>query len=67
MKEERCPNPAAFRRFWPGRPADFVCKEHADDSLKVMESIGEYLVVTMIATDESCACSQGRVQTITTS
>lgn len=68
IKETKlCEKPAAFRRYWPGKEPDLVCKEHADDSRAIMEALGLKLALEPLQGNDwfdDCACTPGRVQRV---
>lgn len=42
---DKCTNVAAMKRYWPGKHPDLVCIEHAEDSKRVADVMGFYLVL----------------------
>ncbi len=71
--KNKCPNVAVVKRYWPGREPDRVCIEHAEDSKRIADAIGFYLVLEPLSydvnatiTDEilTCCCSPGFSQKI---
>ena len=64
-EKEKCPNVAAFRRYWPGRTPDLVCVEHADDTLAVSRALGSDIHMDPVEGGE-CSCSTGRLQRVVT-
>lgn len=59
-----CEVPAAFRRWWPGRPPDLVCPPHAEDSLKIAAVLDFELKLEPFEGEARCACSEGRVKEV---
>ncbi len=61
--EQRCPNVATHRRFWPGREPDLVCRDHQTDTLEILRACGVAATFEVVG-GGACACSAGRAQHI---
>lgn len=73
--EKKCERAVAFMRGWPGRPNDWVCAEHGEDTAKVAQALGFPDGIHLSRIDFSlsrevgapvpdCACTEGRLQEI---
>lgn len=73
--KDACEEFATIERFWPGQEPDFVCVDHAVDTVKVGEAIGYSIPLRLINGDRmiemlrdgeipKCSCSKGHVQEI---
>ena len=73
--KDMCEEPAVFERFWPGQDPDFVCVDHAVDTVKIGEAINCSVslrpitasrVIEMLQEGDVpvCGCSKGHVQEI---
>lgn len=67
---DRCPRPAAYKRWWPGREPDTVCLKHGDDSVRVANAMGFDVPIELLDAETAklsrCACSPGFSQTVVT-
>lgn len=66
-ENDKCPNIATVRRFWPGEEPDCVCAAHAEDSKRIADAMGFYLPLQPLDHDDqtlTCCCSKGFSQTV---
>lgn len=47
-----CPNPAAFKMFWPGQPPTHVCATHATKARAVAGAMGFPLTMEAVPLDD---------------
>ena len=67
MEKAMCKKPATFLRTLAYRPDDYVCDDHAEDWVLLMDACGHTPQLKPITeTDKPCACTEGRVQTVYT-
>lgn len=70
---DKCQEMATIKIFWPGRPPNLVCVDHAQDSAGIAEAMGFELHLEPISYPAAgpiviefptCCCSKGFSQTV---